>query len=236
MQLELNLSRNEVDRLLNVARAAAEHSLASADRLIHTDGEAVRDLVDRIEQAVVEAEIGGEDEFVPGSGRMEPITEADNKDVIEGWFKTAETMTEEYLPEFVRHVLHDYKHDYGTICHAVAACALAAAWAADRSEQGGLTGFQGGFIMWQFIRRWLHKEGPLCLVEYRDMLYPQYEHEFDRTITRETAKWLVDEARKELVGDIDRHMPDEVRKHLERIAEGWIPFGYTVRTVRDAIT
>ena len=51
------------------------------------------------------------------------------------WFEQAREQKLETLPEFMNHILNDYRHDYGTICHAISACALAAAWAADNSDQ-----------------------------------------------------------------------------------------------------
>lgn len=77
---------------------------------------------------------------------MEIITEKD-KDIIEQWYKDASKQTIDTLPEFMNHVLKDYKHDYGTICKAIGACVIAAAWAANASPQGGITGFQAGEVM-----------------------------------------------------------------------------------------
>lgn len=85
------------------------------------------------------------------------ITEKDNKDIIDGWFKAAKEQTLETLPSFMNHILNDYTHDYGTICHALTACAIGAAYAGDKSKQGGITGFQAGCIMWDFIRHWNHE-------------------------------------------------------------------------------
>ena len=36
--------------------------------------------------------------------------------------------------------------DYGTVCHAIALSAVA------RTAQGGITGFQAGAVMWEFIK------------------------------------------------------------------------------------
>lgn len=70
------------------------------------------------------------------------------------WYKEAKKQTVETLPEFVRHLTEDYSHDYGTICHAVAAAGIAAMYAVDNSPTGGITGFQAGCIMWKVIREW----------------------------------------------------------------------------------
>ena len=51
------------------------------------------------------------------------------------WYKeTNSDMTTKKFPEFFRHLSEDYVHDYGTVCHAMAAVALAAMWAFNNSE------------------------------------------------------------------------------------------------------
>lgn len=54
------------------------------------------------------------------------------------WREQACQQTLETLPEFIRHLMNDYQHDYGTVCYAIGACAAAAAWAADCEPGGGL--------------------------------------------------------------------------------------------------
>lgn len=143
------------------------------------------------------------------------------------WYVQAKTQTVDTLVDFVRHLTEDYQHDYGTICHAVAAAALAAAWAVERSPTGGISGFQSGVIMWEFIAEWQHLRGtPLRLVQFENMLYPQYADQFC-TISPDTAKWLREEAQKHLAAD-PSHMAESVRAHMEVVAKGAIPFGYRV--------
>lgn len=43
------------------------------------------------------------------------------------WFEAARHQTKETLASFVDQVMNYYAHDYGTVCHAISACALAAA-------------------------------------------------------------------------------------------------------------
>ena len=83
---------------------------------------------------------------------MKTITE--EMKIHEEWYKQAKEQTLETLPAFLNHLINDYGHDYGTICHAIAAGAIGAAYALERSPQGGITGFQAGCIMWCFIRHW----------------------------------------------------------------------------------
>jgi hypothetical protein len=125
------------------------------------------------------------------------ITEAQN--VHAEWYEQATKATLETLPEFIRHVMNDYRHDYGTVCHAVAASAIAAAWAADREPNGGITGFQASAIMWEFIKHWgMQMEGPLRLIKYEMMLFPQEADRFQKVISQETWEWLQEKARERL--------------------------------------
>lgn len=146
------------------------------------------------------------------------------------WFVEAAEQTPATLMEFFNHVMNDYVHDYGTICHAVAACAIAAAWAANRSEgaQGGITGFQAGFVMWDFIRRWeySHNKTGMRLIDFDNMLYPQYEHRFDKAISRRVWESLQEQAKANL--EAKEYAADEVRAHWQSIVDGHVPFGYTV--------
>lgn len=146
------------------------------------------------------------------------------------WFEEASKQTPETLMEFISHIMNDYEHDYGTVCHAISACAIAAAWAANKMDGacGGITGFQAGFIMWDFIKQWEYPYNRcgLRIIDYDDMLYPQFEHKFDKVLTKETLEALREEA------DIRLHerdyAADSVIEHWKRIADGEIPFGYRV--------
>lgn len=144
------------------------------------------------------------------------------------WYEDARKVTADSLPVFVQHLTEDYSHDYGTICHAMAAAAIAAASAIDSGPQGGITGFQGGAVMWQFISNWSgdYKDKPLRLLNYADMLFPQYERKFRKTISAETHRWLVAEAAKMLADN--ESAASRVRAHWQQIADGAVPFGYVV--------
>ena len=77
--------------------------------------------------------------------------------VQEEWYTESRHMTVENLPKFFQKLTEQYGHDYGTICHAMAAGALATMRAMDKTPQGGITGFQAGAIMWEFIKRWMYE-------------------------------------------------------------------------------
>lgn len=155
---------------------------------------------------------------------MEIITE--EMKVHEKWYVEAREMTLDKLPEFLERLMTSYQHDYGTICHALAAGAVATAWAMNSHGGGGITGFQAGAVMWEFIRSWHNLEGPAKLVDYRDMLYPQYSDKFQKTITKETWEWIQSQAMEKLKED---GACDEVAAHFRSIADGTVPFGYVVK-------
>jgi hypothetical protein len=138
------------------------------------------------------------------------------------WYEEAGKMTEENLPAFVHKLAHDYDHDYGTICHAIAAAAIAAAWAVERGPHGGITGFQAGAIMWQFVQKWMHYSGAMRLLQYDDLLFPQYASKFN-TLSPNTWKDIQEKARQHLAEEDKAH--PSVVAHWQSIVDGKIPFG-----------
>lgn len=158
------------------------------------------------------------------------VTEENNRADIEEWFAAAPKQTFETLPAFIKHVMDDYYHDYGTVCHAISACAVATAWACDNMEgaYGGITGFQAGFVMWGFVRHWSKTSNKcgLKLVDYDDFLYPQYEYKHDKTISADVWERIQEQAKQNLV---ERNYADNrVIEHWESIVDGKVPFGYRV--------
>jgi hypothetical protein len=151
------------------------------------------------------------------------------------WYAQASKQTLETLPFFLKHLMEDYEHDYGTICHAISAGAVATAWAMNSHENGGITGFQAGCVMWEFIKHWNrtgNKTG-LKLVDYDNMLYPQYEKQFSKIISRDTWKAIQREAQSSLDKKEDHHVHMDVRHHWERIVAGYIPFGYKLEESKE---
>lgn len=152
---------------------------------------------------------------------MQKIDETD-KEIIRQWF----TEDVSSVDEFINKLATEYEHDYGTIVHAMAAVAIRAMLKLDETPQGGITGFQAGAIMWKFIRNWMHYEGPMKLMRYENMLYPQYAESFATTIDAATWEYLQDTAKKKLAED--GHVHPNVRAHWISIVEGRVPFGYTL--------
>lgn len=156
-----------------------------------------------------------------------PVSETQN--ICEQWFDQAKKIKNaKELSKFVDRIMTEYNFDYGAVCKAVAACAVAAGYAADAYPSAGITGFQAGEVMWLFIRHWLHLEHPLGLIQYEHMLYPQYKYQFEKTIDQSTADWLKKEATRRLAEDSD-HCATSVLEHWKFLSEGGLPFGYTIK-------
>lgn len=149
--------------------------------------------------------------------------------IHEEWFKQAEEVKLDTLPKFLDHLINDYVHDYGTIVHAIAAGAIATAWAMNASEQGGITGFQASCLTWSFIRHWYYNNNKtgMRLIDYDKMLYPQYEDRFAKTISKGTWEALQKEAKANLESHEQAHA--DVAQHWQSIVDGVVPFGYTVK-------
>lgn len=148
------------------------------------------------------------------------ITE--NEHVHEQWYKDAKKVTRDTLPDFVAHVMDDYLHDYGTYVHAVAACAIATAWACGRE----LSGFQASIVGLEFLLHWTYSDNKcgIRVIDWDDMLWPQYRDRFRNVIPRDAWKALKEEAENKSHGTLH----PKVKAHLDAIAAGIVPFGYEV--------
>lgn len=150
--------------------------------------------------------------------------------IHKSWYTEASEMTADKLGEFIKKLTEDYEHDYGTICHACAAAAIAGASLVNHSEQGGITGFQASGIMWEFIKHWMHYEGPLRLIKYEEMLYPQHADRFN-TISKDTFEYLQKKA-KTYIEHREPFAHPKVIEHWQSIVDGYIPFGFKLDEVR----
>ena len=132
------------------------------------------------------------------------------------------------LTAFLKDVTENYNIGYGAAPCAMAQAALATAWFL--SSEFGITGFQASFVMWDFIRDWLfsNNECGLRLVNYDDMLYPQYERQFQKTISSSTWEQIQSAAKKLLEEHDEIPAHPAVQAHWQSIADGKVPFGYTV--------
>lgn len=166
------------------------------------------------------------DKFDPPEGTEAISYEDYKKEIME---LSTEITSIDDLPEVCHKILDGYYHTYSTIVDAIGACCIAAVCAADRSEQGGITGFQAGAVMWYFIRNFMYhgNEVGLRIVDYDDMLFPQYEDKFEKTIPRHIFESLQKVAKEKLENKV-HHAHPLVVEHWQSIVDGKVPFGYTI--------
>lgn len=178
------------------------------------------------------------------------ITEEQRKRWTENkelWDKEAKTNihNSEDLKKFADKLIEHCDNIYGADYYEESAnetVALAHAAVEMCAEQLGLSGFQVGCIMWGIIDKLMITEHDcgMRLVNYNDMLYPQYDDRFEKTIDPDTWKKLQEKASekyqeylaekaKENMGD-ERAFPacEEVAAHWKRIVDGNVPFGYKI--------
>lgn len=131
------------------------------------------------------------------------------------FYEEAKKQTLGTLPDFLDKLFLE-SFDYGSICCAITASALAAAWAANHHPKAGITDFQAGAVMWEFIQQWNYKGNKtgLKIVDYDNMLYSQYESTFQKTISKDTFVAL-QKAAERLLRE-DKYRLDEYQKDLIR--------------------
>ena len=156
-----------------------------------------------------------------------PITE--DMHLQDEWYKRAKDMKPEDFLDFANELSKRYEHDYGTVCHAMAAIGLAAMYAFNKTDgaRGGITGFQAGCVMWEVIRH-MNYENNKCglrLLNMDDLLYPQYAHKFV-AISEDIWDAVREEAQKRLTERGTAH-PDVIA-HWESIVNGKVPFGLRI--------
>ena len=146
------------------------------------------------------------------------------------WFEKASKIeTIDQLVAFAKELFDNYQHDYGTCVHAVSALAIAGAWYGAHKE--GITGFQAGFVMWDFIRHWNH-EGNQCgfrLLDFDDLLFPQYADHFEKRISADMWKRVQEVAKEKLAQNKDGMVHPAVWEHWQSIAAGTLPFGFVIK-------
>ena len=155
------------------------------------------------------------------------MTEQEYKNYI--YKKADDIKTKEELDNMLAEVINNKELDYGKICYAISGCMLAVLNYIDRSEVGGITGFQASLIGWQMVRKLIvDSEIGMKLVDYSNMLFPQYEFEFEKNIPAEIWEKLQEKAKEKLEKVPDAH--PNVIKHWQSIVDGEIPFGYKINS------
>jgi len=143
--------------------------------------------------------------------------------------ESSEVSTPEDLQKFVQGLL-DSPSDYSSCVYKVAAAGNAAAQL--MASKLGITGFQASMVFWELNRMggWIPTPGPARLVDYENLMYPQYRSKFN-SITPSTWKWIQEQVKDKLKefreGEITA--VDSVIIHWKQIEAGNVPFGLVVQ-------
>lgn len=142
--------------------------------------------------------------------------------------KRSEIKSFEDLTAFLKDVKENYNYDYGVAPRSIAQATLAVAWYL--AGEFGITGFQAGCVMWDFIKDWEFRNNKtsLKIVNYDNMLYPQYDYKFEKTISPRIWESLQKAAKENLEKDFEFAHPDVVA-HWQSIVDGKVPFGFIVK-------
>lgn len=143
--------------------------------------------------------------------------------------KRKEIKTFEDLTNFLEDVKKNCNCGYGEAPRAIAQAALGTAWYL--GSEFGITGFQAGFVMWDFVRDWLYptNECGLKIVDYDYMLYPQYQYKFEKVISKDIWEGLQKQAKENLEAKDQGYVHPDVKAHWQSIVDGKVPFGYKVK-------
>ncbi len=83
-------------------------------------------------------------------------------------------------------------------------------------------------VSWYLSKEFEIPETGLKLIDYDEMLYPQNGFKFEKTISSDTWERLQETA-KRLLGERGICAELDVFSHWKSIADGKVPFGYTVK-------
>lgn len=177
---------------------------------------------------IQEAKIVGEEPKVDAP----PVDEFALRDE---WYKIARDVKSTKQFNALMKKLYAHDHSYSTIVYALGAAALAGAWCANAAPKGGgITGWQAGAVMWEFVTQWFFPNNKLGLRiwDYDELMYPQYEDKFTlRELSRDRMDNMIAEAKKLLAEAEKEGQPllnEDVRAHWQSIADGKPPFNFEV--------
>lgn len=149
---------------------------------------------------------------------LKDMTEQELRDYKVEWPKTIKELL------VIINTLTKRKHDYGTCVYAMSIAATATFNYV--AHVLGVTGFQASCADMDIIRR-TRGYKIFSIIDYENILYPQYADRFEKTISKETWEELQKQA-KELLLEKDRGIP-VVRSHWESIVAGNVPFGFRLK-------
>lgn len=151
------------------------------------------------------------------------MTEKEYKEMV--YDKASKVKNKKELNNLLDEII-EYGHDYGSIVYGCMAAMKAAFNVVERSPNGGITGFQAGCIGWECVHEFMMTKPPCKLIDYNNMLYPQYQDKFEKTISQTTWDALQKKAGENL--NEKRSASDNIVAHWQSVRDGKIPFGFTI--------
>lgn len=164
--------------------------------------------------------------------KIEDMTEKEYRDYI--YSKANIVKNKKDLDTLLKEVIKSKDLDYGKIVYAICGAMIATCNYINNSEVGGITGFQAGFIGWEMIKEYtitLNNQFGMKILNYGNLLYPQYEEHFEKTIDKDTWELLRKQAYKNMINTPDAH--PNVFNHWKSIFLGEVPFGFIVKENKD---
>ena len=154
-----------------------------------------------------------------------------NDDIIENWYEKAKHIKNpDELKEFIENVYSFGEYPgYDECVHAMTSIAIAASWCANKHYK--ITGFQASCVGLEYLLHWTYDYRNtigISVINWSDMLYPQKDHLFEKTITKDIFKALQEAAQKNLKAEETSSIPAHPRviEHWQSIVNGIVPFGY----------
>ena len=147
------------------------------------------------------------------------------KDLKELWEDRAKLSTETF-EEFFSY-LQSFKHDYGTTVWAASMVMRKAFYLWNRSEEGGITGFQASCLAWDMMDFFGMKDPVgMRLMGYSELCFPEREGHFCE-IPYEIWE-MVRKFADEQIKDHGDSMLASHRSHMIDVRDGKVPFGLRV--------
>ena len=139
--------------------------------------------------------------------KCEATTEEEMREHKVPWPNTIEELTE-YIQSLI-----DMKHDYGTSAYSMSLAGVAAFNFI--GSKLGTTGFQASCADLDMIRRTRAIKGPFRLVDFSNMLYPQYEYKFhSQHISKDIWEWLQEIAKENM-----KKADNEFKEYLVKLGK-----------------
>lgn len=152
------------------------------------------------------------------------------KFIWDEWFEKAkQVQTIEQFKELYDYLFNgNICHTYDSAAHAVSALAVAGGSLGAFTE--GITGFQASVVKFDFIRQWdnIGKSVGLKVINYDDLLYPQYVEKFPLKVIKKNVWLALQRACKEKLEVDGRCACYKVRQYWGDICNGIIPSSLVV--------